>query len=182
MKSSFISSSAIQNAMRLTIRQSQNQMVQGLDRSDDGHLCRYRRVAWHRRGQERELSRAKSIASLRSRISNSHRQPSRLKSSQSGLAEMQKAGDALVGNLTALQGSQTSTSITVTIQSATSGAFAADGHRKHDQRRRISVLRHQHGRSAADGPASTASSADIVTALNTYAAVARQAGQRSDRR
>lgn len=117
MKSSFISSSAIQNAMRLTIRQSQNQMVQASIEATTGTYADI--------GLSLGIDSAKSINYTREldRISSFKDSNStvnlRLEMSQSGLAEMQKASDTLVGNLTALKGSQTSTSITVTLQSAT---------------------------------------------------------------
>lgn len=118
MKSSFISSSAIQNAMRLTIRQAQNQMTKAtmeattgvyadIDISLGGNAARSVDFS-------REVDRIDSIKSSNSLVT------ARMESSQLGLSKMKDVGDGLVSKLTALQGSHDPGSITVAIQSATS--------------------------------------------------------------
>lgn len=118
MKSSFISSSAIQNAMRLTIRQSQNQMVQS---AVEASTKMYADVgvalgvdAAKSVNFNRELDRIQSIKGSNSVVSL------RMEMSQNGLASMLKAGDDLVGNLTTLKGSQTPDDIVNTLQQAAS--------------------------------------------------------------
>jgi flagellar hook-associated protein 3 FlgL len=122
MKSSFISSSAIQNAMRLTIRQAQNQMTTATMEATTGI---YADIGVSLGGNAaksvdftREIDRIASIKLSNSIVSQ------RMESSQVGLTKMKDAGDDLVSKLTALQGSQTPGNITVAIQSATSALSA----------------------------------------------------------
>lgn len=122
MKSSFISSSAIQNAMRLTIRQAQNQMTKATMEATTGI---YADIGVSLGGNAakgvdftREINRIASIKLSNSIVSQ------RMESSQVGLTKMKNAGDDLVSKLTALQGSQTPGNITVAIQSATSALSA----------------------------------------------------------
>ncbi|TAW28322.1 flagellar hook-associated family protein [Rhizobium leguminosarum] len=118
MKSSFISSSAIQNAMRLTIRQAQNQMTKATMEATTGV---YADIGISLGGNaarsvdfSREVDRIDSIKSSNSLVT------ARMESSQLGLSKMKDVGDGLVSKLTALQGSHDPGSITVAIQSATS--------------------------------------------------------------
>ncbi|MGO4138734.1 flagellar hook-associated family protein [Rhizobium brockwellii] len=118
MKSSFISSSAIQNAMRLTIRQAQNQMTKATMEATTGV---YADIGVSLGGNaarsvdfSREVDRIDSIKSSNSLVT------ARMESSQLGLSKMKDVGDGLVSKLTALQGSHDPGSITVAIQSATS--------------------------------------------------------------
>ncbi|NEI66678.1 flagellar hook-associated family protein [Rhizobium leguminosarum] len=118
MKSSFISSSAIQNAMRLTIRQAQNQMTKATMEATTGV---YADIGVSLGGNaarsvdfSREVDRIASIKSSNSLVN------ARMESSQLGLSKMKDVGDGLVSKLTALQGSHDPGSITVAIQSATS--------------------------------------------------------------
>ncbi|QJS26149.1 flagellar hook-associated family protein [Rhizobium ruizarguesonis] len=118
MKSSFISSSAIQNAMRLTIRQAQNQMTKATMEATTGV---YADIGVSLGGNaarsvdfSREVDRIASIKSSNSLVT------ARMESSQLGLSKMKDVGDGLVSKLTALQGSHDPGSITVAIQSATS--------------------------------------------------------------
>jgi flagellar hook-associated protein 3 FlgL len=167
MKSSFISSSAIQNAMRLTIRQSQNQMVKASLEATTGTYADIGEALGNGAAKsvnfDREIDRIASIKTSNSVVNL------RLQTSQNGLTDLKKMGDDLVGKLIALKGSQNSTSVTVAIQSAND---ALNG-----------VL--NTGNSMANGEylfaginsdvqpltdKSATASADIVTALNTYAA------------
>ncbi|EJT02696.1 flagellar hook-associated family protein [Rhizobium sp. CCGE 510] len=118
MKSSFISSSAIQNAMRLTIRQAQNQMTKATMEATTGV---YADIGVSLGGNaarsvdfSRETDRIDSIKASNSLVT------ARMESSQLGLSKMKDVGDGLVSKLTALQGSHDPGSITVAIQSATS--------------------------------------------------------------
>jgi flagellar hook-associated protein 3 FlgL len=118
MKSSFISSSAIQNAMRLTIRQAQNQMTKATMEATTGV---YADIGVSLGGNaaksvdfSREVDRIASIKASNSIVT------ARMESSQLGLSKMKDVGDGLVSKLTALQGSKDPGSITVAIQSATS--------------------------------------------------------------
>ncbi|MBE1504038.1 flagellar hook-associated family protein [Rhizobium viscosum] len=118
MKSSFISSSAIQNAMRLTIRQAQNQMTKATMEATTGT---YADIGVSLGGYAaksidftREVDRIKSI-----KLSNAL-VDARMESAQTGLDKMKKAGDSFLSKLTALQSSHDPGSITVAIQSATS--------------------------------------------------------------
>jgi len=166
MKSSFISSSAIQNAMRLTIRQGQNQMTKATMEATTGV---YADIGVSLGGNaarsvdfSREVDRIDTIKSSNSLVT------ARMESSQLGLSKMKDVGDGLVSKLTALQGSHDPGSITVAIQSATSalstmmdtantmvnGEYLFSGINTD-----VQPLTDQ----------TTATSADIVTALNTYA-------------
>ncbi|MEI1252104.1 flagellar hook-associated family protein [Rhizobium aouanii] len=166
MKSSFISSSAIQNAMRLTIRQAQNQMTKATMEATTGV---YADIGVSLGGNaarsvdfSREVDRIASIKSSNSLVT------ARMESSQLGLSKMKDVGDGLVSKLTALQGSHDPGSITVAIQSATSalstmmdtantmvnGEYLFSGINTD-----VQPLTDQ----------TTATSATIVTALNTYA-------------
>jgi len=118
MKSSFISSSAIQNAMRLTIRQAQNQMTKATMEATTGT---YADIGVSLGGYAaksidftREVDRIKSI-----KLSNAL-VDARMESAQTGLTKMKTAGDGFLSKLTALQSSHDPGSITVAIQSATS--------------------------------------------------------------
>ncbi len=116
MKSSFISSSAIQNAMRLTIRQSQKQMVNSALEATTGVYADIGVSLGSGAAKSvnftAELNRITALKGSNSVVSG------RMAASQLGLDSMKTAGDALVSKLTALQGSQDKTSITVALQSA----------------------------------------------------------------
>lgn len=118
MKSSFISSSAIQNAMRMTIRQAQNQMTKASLEATTGT---YADIGASLGGGaaksidfNREIDRIASIQDSNSVVE------ARMESTQVGLTTMKNSGDALVKSLTALQGSTTPNNITVTLQAAAS--------------------------------------------------------------
>ncbi len=118
MKSSFISSSAIQNAMRLTIRQAQNQMTKATMEATTGT---YADIGVSLGGYAaksidftREVDRINSI-----KLSNAL-VDARMESAQNGLTKMKDAGDGFLSKLTALQSSHDPGSVTVAIQSATS--------------------------------------------------------------
>ncbi|WP_183900269.1 flagellar hook-associated family protein [Rhizobium metallidurans] len=116
MKSSFISSSAIQTAMRLTIRQSQTELVKSSLEATTGVYADIGASLGSGAAKSvnftAEVTRIKALQGSNSVVSG------RLEASQLGLTSMKTAGDALVSKLTALQGSQDKTSITVAMQSA----------------------------------------------------------------
>lgn len=166
MKSSFISSSAIQNAMRLTIRQGQNQMTKATMEATTGV---YADIGVSLGGNaarsvdfSREVDRIDSIKSSNSLVT------ARMESSQLGLSKMKDVGDGLVSKLTALQGSHDPGSITVAIQSATSALSTMMDTAN-------TMVNGEYLFSGINTDVqpltdkTTATSADIVTALNTYA-------------
>ncbi|MCW1412064.1 flagellar hook-associated family protein [Rhizobium sp. 1AS11] len=166
MKSSFISSSAIQNAMRLTIRQAQNQMTKATMEATTGV---YADIGVSLGGNaarsvdfSREVDRIASIKSSNSLVT------ARMESSQLGLSKMKDVGDGLVSKLTALQGSHDPGSITVAIQSATSALSTMMDTAN-------TMVNGEYLFSGINTDVqpltdkTTATSADIVTALNTYA-------------
>ncbi|WP_337266111.1 flagellar hook-associated family protein [Oryzifoliimicrobium ureilyticus] len=116
MKSSFVSSAAIQNAMRLTMRQTQNQIVKTSLEATTGTYADIGESLGNGVSKvvdfNRELDRIKAITDSNSVAGG------RLSTIQDGLSDLQKTGTDFASNLTALQGSQNSTSIKVAIQSA----------------------------------------------------------------
>ncbi|TAV97265.1 flagellar hook-associated family protein [Rhizobium ruizarguesonis] len=166
MKSSFISSSAIQNAMRLTIRQAQNQMTKATMEATTGV---YADIGVSLGGNaarsvdfSREVDRIASIKSSNSLVT------ARMESSQLGLSKMKDVGDGLVSKLTALQGSHDPGSITVAIQSATSALSTM-------MDKANTMVNGEYLFSGINTDVqpltdkTTATSAAIVTQLNTYA-------------
>ncbi|RUM25931.1 flagellar hook-associated family protein [Rhizobium vallis] len=166
MKSSFISSSAIQNAMRLTIRQAQNQMTKASTEATTGV---YADIGVSLGGNaarsvdfSREVDRIDSIKSSNSLVN------ARMESSQLGLSKMKDVGDGLVSKLTALQGSRDPGSITVAIQSATSAlSTMMDTANTMVNGEYLFSGINTDVQPLTDKTAAT--SAAIVTALNTYA-------------
>ncbi|WP_431321419.1 flagellar hook-associated family protein [Rhizobium sp. YTU87027] len=117
MKSSFISSSAIQNAMRLTIRQSQKQLVSSSLEATTGVYADI--GASLGSGAAKSVNFTSEISRITALKGSNSVVSARMEASQLGLDSMKTAGDSLVSKLTALQGSQDQTSITVATQSAT---------------------------------------------------------------
>ncbi|KQV68356.1 flagellar hook-associated family protein [Rhizobium sp. Root1220] len=116
MKSSFISSSAIQNAMRLTIRQTQKQLVSSTLEATTGVYADI--GASLGSGAAKSVNFTSEISRIAALKGSNSVVNMRLEASQLGLNNMKKAGDDLVSKLTALQGSQDKTSLTVAVQSA----------------------------------------------------------------
>jgi flagellar hook-associated protein 3 FlgL len=117
MKASFVSSSAMQATLRLTVSQAQSKLIEASTEATTGTYADI--------GVSLGSGAAKSV-SLTSAISQAAAfQASnavvslRMDASQTALASMQDAGDSLVSNLTALQSSQDSTSVAVALQAAT---------------------------------------------------------------
>lgn len=119
MKSSFISSSALQNAMMLTIRQSQNQLIKS---TQESVTQTYADVGLSLGGFaarsvdfNREVSRIEALKDSNSTVSG------RLESSQNSLDLMAKAAQDMFDKITALRGGQESGSIELSIDSAQAG-------------------------------------------------------------
>ncbi len=167
MKSSFISSSAIQNAMRLTIRQSQKQLVSASLEATTGVYADIGASLGSGAAKSvnfpSEVSRIKALKGSNSVVFGAP-----VKRPQLGLDSMKKAGDALVSKLTALQGSQDATSITVAMQSAGDALSQLMDTAQFHAQRRIPVLWYQHRCAAAYQPATAATTA-IQTNLTAYA-------------
>lgn len=152
--------------MRLTIRQGQNQMTKATMEATTGV---YADIGVSLGGNaarsvdfSREVDRIDSIKSSNSLVT------ARMESSQLGLSKMKDVGDGLVSKLTALQGSHDPGSITVAIQSATSALSTMMDTAN-------TMVNGEYLFSGINTDVqpltdkTTATSADIVTALNTYA-------------
>lgn len=102
--------------MRLTIRQTQKQLITSSLEATTGVYADIGASLGSGAAKSvnftSEISRIAALKGSNSVVSG------RLEASQLGLDSMKKAGDALVSKLTALQGSQDKTSITVAMQSA----------------------------------------------------------------
>jgi flagellar hook-associated protein 3 FlgL len=102
--------------MRLTIRQSQQQLVTSSLEATTGVYADIGVSLGS--GAAKSVNFTSEISRIAALKSSNSVVNMRLESSQLGLTSMKDAGDALVSKLTALQGSQDATSITVAIQSA----------------------------------------------------------------
>ena len=166
MTSSFISSSAIQNAMRLTIRQAQNQMTKATMEATTGT---YADIGVSLGGYAaksidftREVDRINSIKLSNALVG------ARMESAQTGLDKMKTAGDSFLSKLTALQSSHDPGSVTVAIQSATSAlSTMMDTSNSMVNGEYLFAGINTDIQPLTDK--TTATSAAIVTALNAYA-------------
>lgn len=116
MKLSFISSTAIQNAMRQTIRQSQNEMTQASTEATTGV---YADIGVALGGSTalsvnltREITRIDSILGSNSVVDQ------RLSSSQTALGNMSSSAQKLLDQLVALRGNQDNSSVQLAQQTA----------------------------------------------------------------
>ena len=118
MKLSFISSTAIQNAMRQTIRQSQNEMNDASQEATTGVYADIGLALGGNTAQSvdltREISRIDAITGSNSIVNQ------RLSSSQSALTAMSSAAQDMLNQLVALSGNQDGSSIQLTQSTATS--------------------------------------------------------------
>jgi flagellar hook-associated protein 3 FlgL len=116
MKLSFISSTAIQNAMRQTIRQSQNEMNQASQEATTGVYADIGLALGGNTAQSvdlsREVSRIDAITDSNAVVNQ------RLSSSQTALSSMSTAAQGLLNQLVALAGNKDSSSIDLTKQTA----------------------------------------------------------------
>lgn len=126
MKLSAISSSAIQNAMRLTIKQSQNEMTKASLEATTGVYADMGVSLGGNISQSidmtRDVSRLDSIAASNSTAA------ARMTATQSGLADMTSNSQTFLDQLVALQGNQDGSSIALSQTTATStiNSFVAD--------------------------------------------------------
>ncbi|SCW89051.1 flagellar hook-associated protein 3 FlgL [Rhizobium mongolense subsp. loessense] len=116
MKSSFVSSSAMQSMMRLTISQSQARLVTASTEATTGVYADIGVSLGS--GAAKSVSFSSAIAQTEAFQTSNSIISLRMDASQAALSSIQDAGDALVSNLTALQASQDSTSVAVALQSA----------------------------------------------------------------
>ncbi|MGO4440092.1 flagellar hook-associated family protein [Rhizobium sp. RAF56] len=118
MKLSFISSNAIQNAMRQTIRQSQNEMTAASQEATTGIYADIGLALGGNTAKSvdlsREVSRIDAITNSNSIVTQ------RLSSSQQALTAMSKSAQTMLDQLVALSGNQDANSIQLTQQTAAS--------------------------------------------------------------
>lgn len=116
MKTSFVSSAAMQNSLRLTISQSQKQLITASTEATTGTYADIGISLGS--GAAKSVNFTSTIAQIGSLKTSNSVVALRMEASQAALSNLQSAGDALVSNFTALQASQDSTSVTVALQSA----------------------------------------------------------------
>jgi flagellar hook-associated protein 3 FlgL len=126
MKLSSISSSAIQNAMRLTITQSQNQMTQASLEATTGVYADMGVSLGGNISQSIDMTR--DISRLDSITASNSTAAARMTATQSGLADMTAQSQTFLDQLVALQGNQDGSSIALSQTTATStiSSFVAD--------------------------------------------------------
>ncbi|MEZ2126650.1 MULTISPECIES: flagellar hook-associated family protein [unclassified Sinorhizobium] len=116
MKSSFISSSAMQNTLRLTISQSQTLLTKASTEATTGTYADLGLSLGS--GAATSVNLTAAIAQTSSLTNSNAVVALRLEASQTGLSSLQDAADSLVSNLTALQGNEDSSAEAVAQQSA----------------------------------------------------------------
>jgi flagellar hook-associated protein 3 FlgL len=125
MKTSFISSNAIQNAMRLTIRETQNQMSDASQEATTGVYADFGVSLGGNVSESidftREVSRIDSIVSSNSIAAG------RLTASQNALSDMSTQSQDFLDQLLALRGNQTSDNVTLSQNTANSALSALVG-------------------------------------------------------
>ncbi|ACI58706.1 flagellar hook-associated 3 family protein (plasmid) [Rhizobium leguminosarum bv. trifolii WSM2304] len=116
MKASFVSSSAMQNVLRLTISQSQTKLQQASTEATTGTYADIGVSLGA--GTAKTISLTSAIDQAASFQTSNAVVELRMDASQTALSSLKDAGDSLVSNLTALQASQDTTSIAVALQTA----------------------------------------------------------------
>lgn len=116
MKASFVSSSAMQSTLRLTISQSQTKLLQASTEAATGVYSDIGVSLGSGAAKSVNLTNAISLTDALT-ASNSI-VGLRMDASQTALSSLKDAGDTLVSNLTALQAGQDSTSVAVALQAA----------------------------------------------------------------
>ncbi|MGO7424503.1 flagellar hook-associated family protein, partial [Rhizobium ruizarguesonis] len=116
MKASFVSSSAMQNVLRLTISQSQNKLQQASTEATTGTYADIGVSLGN--GAAKSINLTSAIAQAASFKASNAVVELRMYASQTALSSLKDAGDSLVSNLTALQASKDTTSIAVALQTA----------------------------------------------------------------
>jgi flagellar hook-associated protein 3 FlgL len=118
MKLSFISSTAIQNAMRQTIRQSQNELNQASQEATTGVYADIGLALGGNTARSVDLSR--EITRIDAITSSNAVADQRLSSSQTALSSMSAAAQGLLNQLVALSGNNDNSSMVLTQQTADS--------------------------------------------------------------
>jgi flagellar hook-associated protein 3 FlgL len=126
MKLSSISSSAIQNAMRLTITQSQNEMTQASLEATTGVYADMGVSLGGNISQSIDMTR--DVSRLDSITASNSTAAARMTATQTGLADMTANSQTFLDQLVALQGNQDGSSIALSQTTATStiSSFVAD--------------------------------------------------------
>ncbi|MBZ5760401.1 MULTISPECIES: flagellar hook-associated family protein [Rhizobium] len=126
MKLSAISSSAIQNAMRLTIKQSQNEMTKASLEATTGVYADMGVSLGGNISQSIDMTR--DVSRLDSLTASNSTAAARMTATQSGLADMTSQSQTFLDQLVALQGNQDASSIALSQTTATStiSSFVAD--------------------------------------------------------
>ncbi|MFS8114781.1 flagellar hook-associated family protein [Rhizobium jaguaris] len=126
MKLSFISSTAIQNAMRQTIRQAQNEMT---DSSTEATTGVYADIGVALGGNTAlSVNLTREVTRIDSLISSNSIADQRMSSSQTALGDMTSQAQKLMDQLVALRGNTDGSSLSLTQQtaSATLSSFVSD--------------------------------------------------------
>jgi len=118
MKASFVSSSAMQNVLKLTISQSQSKLQSASTEATTGTYSDIGTALGA--GAAKSLNFTSAINQAASFQTSNSVVALRMDASQTALSNLKDAGDSLVSNLTALQASQDTTSIAVALQTASS--------------------------------------------------------------
>ena len=116
MKTSFVSSSAMQSVLRLTISQSQKQLTIASTEATTGTYADIGISLGS--GAAKSIDFTRSIAQIGTLKTSNAMVALRMEASQTALSNLQAAGDSLVSNLTALQANHDTSSIAVALQSA----------------------------------------------------------------
>ncbi len=126
MKLSAISSSAIQNAMRLTIKQSQNEMTKASLEATTGVYADMGVSLGGNISQSIDMTR--DVSRLDSIMASNSTAAARMTATQKGLADMTSQSQTFLDQLVALQGNQDGSSIALSQTTATStiSSFVAD--------------------------------------------------------
>jgi flagellar hook-associated protein 3 FlgL len=126
MKLSFISSTAIQNAMRQTIRQSQNEMTDASTEATTGVYADIGVALGSNTALSVNLTR--EVTRIDSLLSSNSIADQRMSSSQTALGDMTTQAQKLMDQLVALRGNTDGSSVSLTQQtaSATLSSFLSD--------------------------------------------------------
>lgn len=116
MKASFVSSSAMQSTLRLTISQSQTKLLQASTEAATGVYSDIGVSLGS--GAAKSVNLTNAISLIDALTASNSIVGLRMDASQTALSSLKDAGDTLVSNLTALQAGQDSTSVAVALQAA----------------------------------------------------------------
>jgi flagellar hook-associated protein 3 FlgL len=125
MKTSFISSNAIQNAMRLTIRETQNQMSDASQEATTGVYADFGVSLGGAVSQSIDFNR--EVSRIGSILNSNDIASGRLTASQNALSDMSTQSQSFLDQLLALRGNQTSDNVTLSQNTADSTLSALVG-------------------------------------------------------